>query len=99
VDSRRASNGISIMWDRRVVEKIDECVGEFTLAITFRNVEDHSTWAFAGVYGPNLDRDRRLLFDELTGLLSWWHCLGVLEVILMLPDSPVRIRRSSFMLR
>jgi hypothetical protein len=29
-----------LMWDMRVVEKIDECVREFTLAVTFRNVED-----------------------------------------------------------
>jgi hypothetical protein len=27
LDSRGASNGVLIMWDRRVVEKIDECVG------------------------------------------------------------------------
>jgi hypothetical protein len=48
LDSRGASGGILIVWDRRVVEKIDEWVGEFTLAVTFRNVEDHFTWAFAG---------------------------------------------------
>jgi hypothetical protein len=55
------------------VEKIDECVGKFSLALTFRNVEDHFTWAFVGVYGPNYDRDRGLLWDELAGLLSWWN--------------------------
>jgi hypothetical protein len=31
------------MWDRRVVEKIDECGGEVSSAVTFRNVEDHFT--------------------------------------------------------
>jgi hypothetical protein len=40
------------------------------VAITFRNVQDLSTWAFATVYGPNSDRDKRLLWDELVGLLS-----------------------------
>jgi hypothetical protein len=29
--SRVASIGILIMWDRRVVEKVDECVGELTV--------------------------------------------------------------------
>jgi len=53
LDSRGASGGVSIMWDRRVMEKIDECVGEFTLAVTFRNIKDHFTWTFTGVYGPN----------------------------------------------
>jgi hypothetical protein len=43
LDSRGASSGVLIMWDRRVVEKINECVGEFTLVVTFRNVEYHFT--------------------------------------------------------
>jgi len=79
LDSRGAFGGILIMWDRRVVEKIDECVGEFTLAILFRNVEDYFSWAFAGIYGPNSDGDGRFLWDELAGLLSWWNfpwCIG-----------------------
>jgi len=29
-----------------VVEKIDGCVGEFLMAISFRNVENHFSWAF-----------------------------------------------------
>jgi hypothetical protein len=28
------------VWDKRVVEKVDECMGVFTLAISFRNVVD-----------------------------------------------------------
>jgi hypothetical protein len=67
------------MWDKRVVEKIDVCVGNFTLAISFRNVVDHFVWAFAGVYGLNSNSDRRLLWDELAGILSWWSlpwCIG-----------------------
>jgi hypothetical protein len=33
-----------------------------------------------GVYGPNFDRDRRLLWDDLAGMLSWWNspwCIGL----------------------
>ncbi|XP_059436099.1 uncharacterized protein LOC132169027 [Corylus avellana] len=58
LDSSGASGGILIMWATRVVEKIDVCIGEFTIAVSFKNVVDLSVWAFAGVYGPNLDRDR-----------------------------------------
>jgi hypothetical protein len=61
LDSRGALGGILIMWGKRMVEKIAECAREFTLVDTFRNVEDHFTLAFAGVYGHNSDRDRRLL--------------------------------------
>lgn len=40
------------MWDRRVVEKNQVCG-----VIHHCNFE----WAFAGVYDPNVDYDRRLL--------------------------------------
>ena len=79
LDSNGASRGILIMWDNRVVEKVEECVGAYTLAVSFRNVVDCSVWAFVGVYGLNPDRDRRLLWDELVSVLSFWNlswCIG-----------------------
>ncbi len=51
------------MWDRRIVEKM----------------EDQSEWAFSGVYGPQIGRQRRELWDELSGVFSWWGspwCVG-----------------------
>lgn len=75
--SRGASSKILLMWDRRVVENIEECVGEFTVVCSFINVDDHFTWALTGVSAPNFDWDRRFLWDELGGLLSWWlWCIG-----------------------
>ena len=62
-----------------MVEKVDVCVGAYTLAVSFRNVVDLFVWPFARVYGPNLDRDRRLLWEELAGILSWRNiswCIG-----------------------
>jgi hypothetical protein len=44
----------------------------FVVAGSFRIVEDDSSWAFVGVYGPNIDTLRRSLWDKLPGLLSWW---------------------------
>jgi hypothetical protein len=41
LDSKGASGGVLITGDRRVVEKINKCVGHFSLAVTFRNVEGH----------------------------------------------------------
>ena len=64
-----------ILWDKRVVEKIKDCFGVYSLAVKFRLIEDNSIWAFAGVYGPNHARDRRILWDELAGLMSWWNML------------------------
>jgi hypothetical protein len=70
LDTSGASCGILLMWDSRVVEKVKECVGEYTVACSFRNVENQFTWVFASVYGPNCDCDRRFLWDELFGLVN-----------------------------
>jgi hypothetical protein len=70
LDSCGASGGILILWDKRVLEKIEDCYGVYSLAVKFRLIEDNSIWAFAGVYGPNHARDRRILWDELAGLMS-----------------------------
>jgi hypothetical protein len=67
LDSRGSFRGIFFMLDRRVVGKIEECVGEFLVVVSFRYVEYQFYWAFAGVYGSNANCDRRLLWDELSG--------------------------------
>lgn len=33
------------MWDRRVVEKLEEVVGQFSVSCRFRNVRDNFEWA------------------------------------------------------
>ena len=53
-----ASGGILVMWDRRVVEKVDEAAGHFSVSCKFKNVADQFVWAFTGVYGPNLNKKR-----------------------------------------
>jgi hypothetical protein len=67
------------MWDKRIVEKIDVFMGEFVLAYSFRSVVDDFSWAFAGVYGLNIDALKSSLSDELAGFSSWWElpwCIG-----------------------
>ena len=39
-----ASCGILLMWDRRVVEKIEEVVGYFSISYRFKNVSDQFEW-------------------------------------------------------
>jgi exonuclease III len=77
--SNGASGGLLLMWDRRVVEKMEECMGQYTMACCFQNVQDHFVWAFGGVYGPNDDVERRILWEELAGLRTVWEvpwCIG-----------------------
>jgi len=67
------SCGIDGMW------RESKYVTEFSLSVSFKNVKDQFYWAFASVYGPNANCDRRLLWDELAGLLSRWAlpwCIG-----------------------
>ena len=77
--SQRASGGILLMWDRRVVSEIEVCLGGFVAACFFRNVDDGLVWAFDRVYGPHRDNLRKLLWEELAGLMSLWEipwCIG-----------------------
>jgi len=76
--SRGASGGILLMWDWKVLEKIEECVG----GLLFPSPSELWRWfllGFCGVYGPNSDVDRRHLWEELASLLNWWNllwCIG-----------------------
>ena len=79
--SKGASGGILLMWDRRVVEKIEETMGHFSICCRFKNVSDQFEWAFTSIYGPNLNRKLQLMWEEWT---AGGICHGVGEVILML---------------
>lgn len=68
--SSGASSGILLLWDKRVVETIEVYVGEYVVTCSFKNIADDFTWAFVGVYGPNINSRRRSLWEELLGLLS-----------------------------
>lgn len=50
--------------------KFEECIGEYSMVFFFRNLEDGFEWAFAGVYRPNLDSSRRLMWDDIAGVYS-----------------------------
>jgi hypothetical protein len=77
--SNGASGGILVMWDKRVVERVEEAVGTLSISLKFKNVTDQFDWMFTGVYGPNIDTERAVLWEELSGIHSWWNatwCIG-----------------------
>ena len=77
--SSGASGSILLMWDRRVVEKLEDAVGQYSVSCKFKTVMDQHEWMFTGVYGPNLDSERQGLWDELAGVKCWWDipwCVG-----------------------
>jgi hypothetical protein len=71
------------MWDKKVVEKVDECVGDYTLAVSFRNIVDQFVWAFAGVYDPNSGSDRDFFGMSWLALSVGGTCCGAYGVISM----------------
>lgn len=74
-----SAGGILLMWDRRVVEKLDSSIGFFTISVLSRNTEDSQEWALAGVYGPNDSQLQRNLWSELDDVVAKWPvpwCIG-----------------------
>ena len=79
LDSLGASGGIIIMWDTKVVEKVEEAVGLFSVSCKFKEIHSGFEWGFSGVYGPHRDVERQLMWEELSGICAWWDvpwCVG-----------------------
>jgi hypothetical protein len=91
--SMGASRGILLMWDTRVVEKIDDAVENYSVSCKFRLVLNQSEWVFSGVYGPQTDRERLLMWYELAGISSWWDvpwCIGRNLNVVRFPSEKLR---------
>lgn len=50
---------------------VESCVGCFSVLVVLRNVDDGVLWGFSGVYGHNDASRRRLLWEELAGVVAW----------------------------
>uniref|UniRef100_A0A2N9J9F5 Reverse transcriptase domain-containing protein n=1 Tax=Fagus sylvatica TaxID=28930 RepID=A0A2N9J9F5_FAGSY len=72
VGSNGASGGLLILWDKRCLEKVDEALGLHTASCKFRCVASGFEWAFTGVYGPHDVSARRVFWEEMAGVHSWW---------------------------
>ena len=67
------------MWDRRIVQRIEEATSTYSISCRFRKVASGFEWAFSGVYGPNRAVERSLMWEELAGVAAWWEvpwCVG-----------------------
>ncbi|KAH7846593.1 hypothetical protein Vadar_015807 [Vaccinium darrowii] len=79
LDAIGAAGGVWVLWDSRVVEKIDEELGMFSVSCLFKNVTDGFQWVFTGVYGPVIDRHKGELWEELSAMAYRWDapwCVG-----------------------
>lgn len=64
-----ASGSLLVMLDGKVMKKIEKFIGEYTVACSFKSVEDNFMWAFASIYGPNVDNNKHL-WVEIVGVHS-----------------------------
>jgi hypothetical protein len=46
--SNGVSGGMLLMWDWRVVEKKEECLGRYFMAYSLQNMGDNFIWVFRG---------------------------------------------------
>ncbi len=74
--------GVMLMWDKRVVEKLDCTIG---VSCLFRSVEDGFDWVLSGMYAQMTIRKRDNLWVELKeGMNRWevpWYVAGDFNVV------------------
>ena len=66
LDAVQTLGGVLLIWDKRVFGKLDVIVGQFSVSVLLRGVVDDFVWACTGVYGPNDDGQRSILWEELS---------------------------------
>ena len=52
----QTSGGVLLIWDKRVFEKLDVIVRQFSVSVLLRGVMDDFVWACTGVHGLNDNR-------------------------------------------
>ena len=68
LDAVQTAGGVLMMWDRRVLERLEIMVGSFSVLVWWQGVGDGFIWACSGVYGPNDNNARGQMWDELVDI-------------------------------
>lgn len=74
-----SAGGILVMWDKRVVSRMDVVMGNHSVSCLMKSVENDKLWIFSGVYGPCADNLRFNLWEELKAIRLKWNvpwCIG-----------------------
>ena len=72
LDATNTAGGIVLMWDTRVVERVDAVVGQFLVSCCWHGLVDDFNWVCSGVYGPHTEEDRQLCWAELSSIRQRW---------------------------
>uniref|UniRef100_A0A2N9FD38 SMP-LTD domain-containing protein n=1 Tax=Fagus sylvatica TaxID=28930 RepID=A0A2N9FD38_FAGSY len=66
------AGGVLLLWDRRVLEKLDSVVCQFFVSCLWKTLADGMEWVGTGLYGPTADGLRHGLWDELRSVRQKW---------------------------
>jgi hypothetical protein len=72
LEATNTAGGILIMWDTRVVERVDVQVGQFSVSCYWHGLVDGFDWVCSGVYGPHTEESRQLCWEELSSVRQRW---------------------------
>uniref|UniRef100_A0A7N2QY09 Uncharacterized protein n=1 Tax=Quercus lobata TaxID=97700 RepID=A0A7N2QY09_QUELO len=72
LDADQMAGGVLMMWDKRVLERLEVMMGYFFVSVRWQGVGDSFTWACSGVYGPNDNNMTGQTWDELIGIQQYW---------------------------
>ena len=64
--------GVLLLWDKRVLEKLDSIVNQFSVSCLWKGVFDGMEWVGTGIYCPTNDLLRRNLWEELSSVHQTW---------------------------
>ena len=68
LEADQTASGVLIMWDKRVLEKMEVMVGTFSVLVKWQGVVDGFIWACSRIYGPNDNNERGHIWDGLVGI-------------------------------
>lgn len=75
--SEGRSGGIIVMWNPVIVSKEEELLGDFSVTVKFRNINDNFIWLFTAVYGSSDSADYEQFWQELFDIRTILHEPGV----------------------
>ncbi len=64
--------GVILLWDNRVVERLDSVVKTFSISCLWKGVSDSFVWVGTGLYGLSTDLLRSELWEELKEVQQTW---------------------------
>ncbi|KAK1288910.1 hypothetical protein QJS10_CPB19g00866 [Acorus calamus] len=72
-DAIGASGGILTCWNSAFWKRVDISVGRFSLSVLLEDASSGFKWCCSGIYGPQEDGERLLLWEELSAIKARWN--------------------------